>query len=362
MPSTAEIIDLQGNRGLLRSWWTAKKTQFAGIDIGVRSVRMATLATDPSNAGAQQTNSLAWVNKHEFALPINPTNAAPQDWVQRVVATLQEHMPRCVESGEYPTCISLPSAWVHYQIASLSEIEAVGRQCDAMFQSSLFKSKSHLATWPLEVLSSSKQQQVMIVATATDAAFDIAEVIRRQGYNVRAIMPRAHALSQAAKALTNLDSGCIVRLQSNGGLVTINRNGECGISRVLPSLPKSELEDLLTNQLTLDSLFGWLSKVAQEVNSTIRYAQRSSNSVIADDSPILLCGELASIPGIAKSFASLLQRPTALWTLMGWERPSMPDSLPTENAESKSEAFFDEPEFASALSLAFAAKRMKETK
>jgi hypothetical protein len=286
-------------------------------------------------------------------LPIDPLSPPPTDWVQRVIGTLQERLPRCVDGDDCVTALSLPLPWVHHQVVASSERTECHRQCDAMFTSSLFQSNAHIAHWPLAAREENvKEEQCMIAAVAESAALDLAESVNGLGYQVDRILPQGIALVEAAQSMTAIDPECVVLLGRNGGLVAMKNEYGCGHCRALPGLPDPVIRAARPHGLTLSAIRPWLSDIAAEVTATRRFAIRSQPAAAADQA-VLLCGDIAPIADVDAMLATLIGAPIARWCYAGKSRPPRPSVLDEQTVQSHQWAS-DDAEYAVALSLAHA--------
>ncbi len=280
-------------------------TRFVGIDVGVECARVVSLGAGHRDARRESRGTLRWLSRHRLSLPIDPLAPPPTDWVQRVINTLQECLPRCVDGDDCLTALSLPLPWVHYQVVASTELTESQRQCDAMFSSSLFNSNAHVGHWPLTVGDAVKNEHCVIAAVAESAAIDLAEAVSRLGYQIERILPHGVALIAAAQSMTAIDPACVVLLGRNGGLVAMKNETGCGHCRVLPALPDHVIAASRPHGLTLPAIRPWLSDVAAEVTATRRFAIRSQHTP-AGDQPVLLCGDIACIPEVDSMLATLL--------------------------------------------------------
>ena len=247
---------------------------------------------------------------------IEQGDSPPPDWVDLVAEQLADRLPRCMDGDRNHCVISLPLPWVHYQMSDVSELDSTQQQCDAMFSNSLFQCAAQVRQWP--VVSGSDAR--MIAATAEDAASRIAEVVSSVGYQVEAVLPHGVALLHAAAELTSVQPAAVAIVEFSGGLVSVEEQSACGLSRFLPAchLPADR-------RPCVDELEPWLQQIASEVNATFRYAARLGGTV-DPGAPLLLCGRAAEIAGIDSQLATLLGRPVANWRYAGRSRPRCADS------------------------------------
>ena len=173
-----------------------------GIDIGIDSVKVATLGSPMDSRGS----SVQWSAQSEFQLPVDPMESAPEGWLQLVIEQLHERLPRSVPGDQNRAWISLPLPWVHYQTSIGEELETNRVQCNEMFQTSLFQSNAHCVHWPIGPTSGTR----ILAATAEDAALRIADAVARNGYVVKGILPHGVALTAAATTLTSLDPAAVL--------------------------------------------------------------------------------------------------------------------------------------------------------
>ena len=337
----------------LRPARSQRLSRYVGIDIGVDHVNMVALGAEHCDwrRSSQRTQAVRWLGRNRFSLPINPLVAPPKDWVVRVVKTLIDRLPRSVDGERNIAAVSLPIPWLHYQVLPSSEVAAGHRQCDAMFGSSLFQSKSHVAYWPLHAHPTAADEPLVIAAIAESAAYDLAEAIGTVGYRVATILPHGVVLAAAAEAMTGIDPGCCVVLNRNGGLIAMkNQRRGCGLCRMLPAIPNEVLAQSETLGLTLETIRPWLNTIATEITATQRFVLRGQ---LADaDKPILICGDIAAIPDLDALLATLTDTPVARWCYAGKVRPSQQQSL---QQQANHPLPLADAEYAVALSLAYAA-------
>jgi len=312
-------------------------TRFVGIDIGVDQVHVASLGV-PSNQDNQSAESLQWLTRSKFALPIDPYGPPGHDLVDTVCETLRECLPRCIDGEHQYAAIALPLSWIHYETTPIAEIAQSQVACDAMFGGSVFQSHAHLNHWP--VCEDSSQQ--IIAATAENAACRVAQTIARIGYQVQGILPHGEVLIHAAEELTAVKPSVVVLLQPFGGLVATVNLGRCGMCRALPACNATD-----GPVDSVERIESWLETVAKEITATLRYVERLEGGD-SSDRPALLCGEIAKIPGVDEALATLLEQPVATWKYAQWIRPrGWDDGAPQFTR--------DDPARAVALSLAYCA-------
>ncbi|MGI9473857.1 MAG: hypothetical protein ACR2NZ_20105 [Rubripirellula sp.] len=312
----------------LKPTWACRlvggRVSHIGIDIGIDRVKVATLG---SPRGRSEPG-LQWVAQSEFPLPVDPQKPSPENWLELVVEQLQKRLPRCVFGNQNFAWISIPLPWIHYQTTTRADLESSRSQCDAMFEASLFQSRSHIVHWPI----ASDTDSLVVAATAHDASLRVAEAIGKIGYDVQGVVPHGVALINAASTLTSLTPTAVLLLEQTGGLITLRNHNSIGLCRSLPALRHSE-----DGFPTRDVLDPWLREVSSEVNATIRYAARQGDQ-IDTDSPILLCGEVAHRKGIDNDLATLIGRPVATWRYAGRNRPANQTSIFDPNASDSSMA------------------------
>jgi hypothetical protein len=286
------------------------KASGIGIDIGIDRVQISTFVPDPTRAGK---SAYRWLTQAEFSLPIDPQQPPQPNWVDIVTSRLYDQLPRCIDGEQCMAVVALPIPWIHYQTAVATELQAAKAQCDAMFSHSIFHSQSHLTAWPI----ATGKEQVMATAIAETAACEIAEVISQVGYQVQAIMPHGAALLQSATALTSLRLAASLLLEFSGGLIAIrNEDNACGLCRHLPACTVA-----LSDRPDVVEFESWLQQLAFEFDATSRYVSRLTGQR-NDRDPVLICGSVASIPGVDVALATMLGRPVAKWRYAGRSRPS----------------------------------------
>lgn len=332
------------------------RSRYVGIDIGVDDVRVVDLGAQHSDVrGSQQrkNRSLRWLGCHRFELPIDPIQAPPGDWVDRVITTIIQRLPRSVDGNQNIAAISLPLPWVHYQVVTAAELDATRAQCDAMFSSSMFASRSHLAYWPLNSKPELEPDDPMlIVATAESAACEIADAISEVGFQVEQIVPRGVALINASSDLTGCDPECVVMLNQTGGMVAMNSPDGCGLCRLLTALPNNVQAESRASGLSLAGIRPWLSEIADEILATIRYARRSRSG--SEMKPVFVCGDIAALEGVDELLATRIDASVARWRYAGKARPSPCQQIDAETDQATPD-FAKDAEYAVALSLAHTA-------
>ncbi|MDG2224204.1 MAG: hypothetical protein P8L85_22675 [Rubripirellula sp.] len=295
-------------------WWpfANRHRSYVGIDIGIDHLEIAALGIRSERSSkTRRAVSLAWRSSWGFELPIEQGNSPPPNWVDLIAERLADRLPRCLDGDRNHCVISLPLPWVHYQMSDVSELDATQQQCDAMFSGSLFQCPAQVRHWPVVPGGEAR----MVAATADDAASRIAEVVSSVGYQVEAILPHGVALIHAATELTSVQPAAVAILEFSGGLVSVEEQSACGLSRYLPAC------DLAVDRRPyLDELEPWLQQIASEINATFRYADRLGGAV-DPDAPLLLCGRVAEVPGVDSLLANLLRRPVANWRYAGRSRP-----------------------------------------
>lgn len=335
-------------------------SRFVGIALGVESASVVTLGSRhcDQRRSCQRAEKLRWLTRCRFALPVDPLAAPPPDWVDRVISSLKEQLPRSVDGDQNIAALALPLPWVHYQVVPAAELESSRLQCDSMFASSLFQSNAHLGYWPLQANSlAGPDAPYVIAAIAESAAYDVAEAVCSLGYQIESIVPQGVALADAAEPMTTIDPQCIVVLDRCGGLIAMNHQGGCGLCRALPAIPNQLLAESRLRGLSLDAIRPWLSEIAAEITATRRYVQRGQAAQAVK--PLLLCGDLASLPQLDEILASLIDVPVARWRYTGHSRPG--EGLTLEQA-GNTDLFVEDVGYAVALSLAYAAVESVSTR
>ena len=314
------------------------RARFVGIDIGVDQVRCATFGVNRESTVASEASELRWLSQTEFTVPVDPKLPPPPDWVEIVVEQLRTRLPRCVDGEQINAVVSLPVPWIHYETCVDSELEVRQTQCDAMFSASIFQSNAHLTSWPI----AADKEHCVVAATAESAACRVAEVITDIGYRVSAILPHGVALLRAASALTSLEPSIALLLDMSGGLVAVGNGSGCGLCRNLPACDPNSQEPIYLEQME-----PWLQEIASELNATCRYAARSGKS-LDPETPVLISGDAAMVPGVDVAIATMSGRPVATWQAANAMRlPHRPPS--------------DDPALAVSHSLAYCGFRNSES-
>ena len=337
MTSTKSQSTFANRIARLRSPFAQAKSSFVGIEIGVDSVSVAAFAFKPSLKGKRESGSLQWRTDYRFSTGIDPLSDPSPQWISRTIDALVSRLPRCVEGNENIAAISLPLPWVHHQVVLGTELESSQSQCDAMFGNSMFQSDAHLSHWPVVGLQHgqpNQDDQYVVAATAEQAACQIAQAIQEVGYRVESILPHGVALVQAAVPLTSVQAQCVVYCNRTGGIVAMNNGSSCGLCRVLPAVPAQVIRDIDENRLALHDVRPWLSDIAAEINATIRYSNRANMQKDASE-PILICGDIVSIPGVDVVLAKLTNQPIATWTYRGRKRPNRRSGAPGTQTTAK---------------------------
>jgi hypothetical protein len=312
-------------------------TRFVGIDIGVDQVHVASLG-GPSDDTNRSAESLQWLARSKFALPIDPYQPPGPNLVDTVCETLRECLPRCVDGERQFAAIALPLPWIHYETTPSAEIAQSRSTCNTMFGRSVFRSHAHVNDWP--VCDGSSQH--IIAATAENAACRVAQTIASIGYQVQSILPHGEVLIHAAEELTAVQPSVVVLLQPQGGLVATDNHGRCGMCRALPALDATD-----GPVDSVERIESWLETVAKEITATVRYVDRLSGGT-SFNRPVLLCGDIAKIRGVDEALATLLEHPVATWQFSRWTRPRGWDDCAADITR-------DDPCRAVALSLAYSA-------
>ncbi len=297
-------------------WARRCAERFIGIDIGVDRVHIACMTAQD----AQDPSRFQWDSRCEFALPVDPTRPPTPNLVDTICQTLVDKLPRCVDGEVNATALSLPLSWIHYEISGDGDRQTSQANCDAMFRASVFQSDAHVCSWPVWP---QKPQQV-IAATSENAACQIAEILCRSGYRIKHILPHGAALICSAKALTGISPSAVAVLETYGGVVAAatQRDGSedvpedhCGLCRPLPAftLPSDGLAGI-------DQFEPWLETIADEINATLRYSGRASNTSV-QAKPVLICGTVAETEGVDAVLATQLGRPVAVWRYASRKRP-----------------------------------------
>lgn len=277
-------------------------TRYVGIDIGVDQVHVAVLGRPGSNEGGTGSG-IQWLSRARFQMPVDPFSPPAPDLVDTVCESLREKLPRCVDGERQLAAIALPLPWIHYETSPLTELKSGQANCQTMFGGSVFRSPAHVSNWPI---CEGKPEQV-IAATAEQAACRVAQTISRLGYRVQCILPHGDALIRAAEPMAAVKPKCVVLLHRYGGLIATENYGRCGLCRSLPDchLPEGLPEDAARVET-------WLEVIAAEIEATLRYVERLRGPA-KHGGPVLVCGEMATIPGIDELLATMLDDPVAVW-------------------------------------------------
>lgn len=306
MPAVSSIFPVSFTTHL-----SHKSPLHMGIDIGIGRVNTATLGSQPRNSAGRSNGTCRWLSKSEFEIPIDPRQPPPPDWLDIVTATLVDRLPRCVDGQRVVASIALPLPWIHYQTASPAEREIIQSQCDQMFGDSIFRSDAHLSAWP----ACSEHGKTMIAATARRSAKHVADAVASIGFDVHSILPHGVALLEAAPALTSLTPPVVVLLEFSGGLLAFRGPTGCGLCRILPACEIPVEETTGSEQIA-----PWLGEIADEILASENFWSRIGGTCDAE-SPLLLCGGAARVPGVDALLASMLARPVACWQYAGRTRP-----------------------------------------
>ena len=275
----------------------------------------------------QSTLRTKWLGQYRFSLPISPLHSPPLDWVDQVINRLLEKLPRCVSDQSVSAFISLPPGWTLYQVTDADDIADAQKQCDDVFNGSLFRSPATITHWPVAVVGNQRQ----VAAVAIDAACRVTDAIASVGYQVKAILPHGAAVLHGAREITGLSPSAALLMQPSGTTIAIANQQNCGMCRqtAAPNLSdflKSGDEQSLqtaaawNQNVSLDHLQPWLDRLVDEFESTVRFANRTGPSS-PKDAPVALCGQLAAIKGIDRSLAERLRRPVAIWQSSTANRP-----------------------------------------
>ena len=298
----------------LRSSLISMPMRYVGIDIGGSHVHVASMGPSRSVANSSRSGAklpFQWLSRTEFELPTDPQQPSSDSLINDVCDTLIEKLPRCVDGERHIACLSLPIPWVHYETTNQNELEDCQKNCDTMFQESLFRSDAHLSHWPV---CDGKPKQ-LVAATSKAAACRVAQAVTTAGFEVQHIVPHGVALLQSAAALTRIEAQVAVVLQQRGGVVATTNGLQCGMCRNLPAVGTTA-----ASVQTIEDLDPWIETVAQEITATCRYAERIG--VAFDfDRPVLLAGEIAEIDGVAETLASYTNLPIAVWRFAERLRP-----------------------------------------
>ncbi len=330
-------------------------SRYVGIDIGVDRANIVALGARHCDMrrSSQRTQSMRWLGRHHFSLPVDPLADPPKDWVDRVITSLLDRLPRSVDGDQNIAAVSLPIPWVHYQVVPASEIEVSRQQCHAMFASSLFRSQAHVAYWPLHTEPTRPDEPMVIAAIAESAAYELAEAVSELGYQIETILPHGVTLIDAAESMTGIDPRCCVVLNRSGGLIAMKNQRGCGLCRSLPAIPKQILAEADTLGLTLHAIRPWLTDIAAEITATQRFVLRGQATDA--NGPLLLCGDIAAVADLDAVLATLTDIPVAPWRYAGKARPSRRQIFDQETSQANRERLFNDSEYAVALSLAYSA-------
>ncbi|MGB7345696.1 MAG: hypothetical protein WBD20_15885 [Pirellulaceae bacterium] len=341
MPSLSSLSTIANRFAQLRASLNKVPTRFVGIDIGVRGITVASMGISADQKSPRSHSAwLKWQSLTRINLAIDPTATPSIDWIDRTIHALSDQLPRVIDGELNLAFVSVPSTWVHYQVVQGRNLPACQQQCDQIFQNSIFKSPAHQTHWPVVGLEHgwpNQDDQYVVASTARETVVRIAEAISKVGYDVHSVLPHGAALVHSAFALTSVDAQCVVMLNRDGGLVAMNHNsiqsgkkhylkGGCGLSRSLPAIPSEILQTIGDGDLQLDDLQPWLADIASEISATMAYSQRAN---MCDDGgeTLLICGEVAAVPGIDVALATLTNRPVATWRYRGQSRPYLANNL-----------------------------------
>lgn len=327
------------------SWsqlWRRDSTRFIGIDIGASEVHVSSLGPPSPQQITDTRHSLRWCSRSRFDLPVNPFRPPSADLIDVICETLVDRLPRCVDGDRNIAAIALPTSWVHYETNLPAELEASRANCDTMFRESVFRSSAHVRHWP--ACDGSEQQ--VIAATAESAACRISQAIASIGYEVCSILPHGEALIHVAQETCSIDPCAVVALDWCGGIVATNNAGKCGLTRALPAFDVGN--GIPTDVEQMES---WLESIASEITATTRYVQRLSAQT-PGKRPVLMCGNVAKVPGVDVALATMLGIPVASWRYSRRLRP-------VGAADPADDVTYHDPSRAVSVSLAYCAASRK---
>ncbi|QDV43344.1 hypothetical protein Enr13x_31990 [Stieleria neptunia] len=327
-------------------------TAYIGIDVGEHNVRVATLRSSD-----RPGNEHAWVSRHQFALPTERDQDMTPQWLQEVLTSIHQRLPRCIEGESNVAAIALPIAWTHYQTVVGNDIPQARHRCSEMFRQSVFQSDAHLCHWPVVGVHHGHpcgEDQYVIAATAEQTACQITDIASANGFNVQSILPHGVALAHAAESLTGIDAQAVLWLGHASVLVSVRHQTGVGLTRTLPSLPEQILElDQPDRPLDAHTLRPYLTEIATEFRATARYAARADMGGVSTK-PLLIAGPLAEIQGVDEIIATLTETPVAIWSYSGPQRPTTLAKYLDRDVEFVRRL---DSSYAGALSLAWAATR-----
>jgi hypothetical protein len=353
-PAVGSVKRSGGRRG--STWPRRRIDSYVGVDIGSGEVRVAVMrATDPRG------NLVHWAGYHRFPIDIQPPDRIRPEQLHAVIDAIGDRMPRCIEGERNLAAVALPLRWTRYQTIEGQQVAATEAENDQRFQSSAFQSPAQVCHWPVVGIHHGvpcPEDQYVTCAVPRRIARDIADRISGLGYAVETMLPHGVALAQAAEPLTGVRPQSVIWLGHHASLIAVLHRSGVGLVRMLPP-PMQSIPDWETNWRHLDafSVRPHLSRIATEVESTLRYAARADMSPIGNQ-PLLLAGTLAELPGVVEFLANRLQLPIAPWAYLGRNRPTPPASLQDAAPETIRR---HDARYATALSLAWAAATGRQT-
>ncbi|WP_436715171.1 hypothetical protein U8335_21085 [Roseiconus lacunae] len=338
----------------------ATSSRFAGLSLGRTRRSVAYVGVDLSETYAKiaclrenRNGGFDWTQQYRWKLPAMASNEPSTTWLDDVLKSLADRLPRPIDGDVNLATVALPMSWTQYQTALGHELDQVHRRSDAIFRHSVFASDSAVCHWPVtgaHLRLPDANSQYVTAATAQRASCQIAAVITSLGYQVRSVLPHAVALTHASFQLTGIDAQCVLWLDRSSALIAVRHRSGVGLARSLPSLPTHLDTPDVAVRLDAYALRPYLSDIAGEYHRTADYVARSENAS-RSQKPILIAGSLAGIVGVDEVLATLCNVPIATWTFRSGSRPT-----PPSNSACVQDLQLDS-DFASALSLAYATTR-----